>query len=230
MKNYFDEELYRRFPRQYRLSMALHNNALLSYQYLSQSSLSLPEREDVAQFRAFVKKHLVEGQVLDVGCGSLPLPGYFSDEMLANSVLHGIDIMENPQFKGQFHQCFMENMPFPENYFDTIVCATSLDHCIHLKMAVKEIVRVMKSGGVCIIWNGEIPWSTKILLFLQSKVNPYYDYGEGLIFHIPKGAIDPFHKKHLSAQEIAAHFRKNKCRLIDRDDQDSNAFIALKKL
>lgn len=229
MINFFDEELYRQLPRQYRLSTALHNNAVLLYLYRSQGSLSTPEREDVAQYQRFIKKHFLEGRVLDVGCGPLPLPGYFSDEMLTNSVLHGIDIMENPRFKGQFHQCFMENMPFPDNYFDTVVCATSLDHCIHLKMAVKEIVRVMKRDGNCIIWNGEIAFKTKLLLFLQSKLNPYYDYGDGLIFHIPRGAIDPFHKTHLSAKEIIKQFRKNKCHLIDREDYEQNAFIALEK-
>lgn len=51
----------------------------------------------------------------------------------------------------------VEAIPFPDAHFDSILCTQVLEHVPHPHIAMKEISRVLKSGGYCLLtvpmWN-----------------------------------------------------------------------------
>lgn len=99
-------------------------------------------------------------RVLDVGAGSgllLSLLYEFGHECYAIDV-NDLPKMYAPEiFSGKkidFKICNVEvdDMPYPDNYFDAVVCGETLEHFTHSHLnAAKEMHRVLKSGGICII-------------------------------------------------------------------------------
>jgi ubiquinone/menaquinone biosynthesis C-methylase UbiE len=53
----------------------------------------------------------------------------------------------------------IENIPFPSNYFDKVLCSEVFEHILRPKKAIEEIFRVLKPGGILVIstpnMNGE---------------------------------------------------------------------------
>ncbi|MEM4389316.1 MAG: methyltransferase domain-containing protein [Candidatus Micrarchaeia archaeon] len=94
-------------------------------------------------------------RILDVGCGTGDLVLAFAK----NTSATGIDI--DHQFikaaklkavylrrkKARFFVARAENLPFPDNYFDLVVCKTTLEHVNDVEKAISEMVRVLKPGG-----------------------------------------------------------------------------------
>ncbi len=77
LKTFFDKKLFNIFRRDYLLNKVLNNNGYISYQFLKESSISLPDRKDVKRFRSFVQKNHYGSVILDIGCGTMNIPGYF---------------------------------------------------------------------------------------------------------------------------------------------------------
>jgi ubiquinone/menaquinone biosynthesis C-methylase UbiE len=78
-----------------------------------------------------------------------------------------------------FVRSLAESLPFPDAAFDVVVAATSLDHAFSLDRALSEVSRVLKPGGMFLIWDGFV------------KGSPRYDpANEHLV------PIDPFHLFH----------------------------------
>jgi len=94
-------------------------------------------------------------KVLDVACGNGVLTFKISER---GSQVHGVDLSEdaiksainfarhkdlNCEFKvGDAH-----DLPYPDEYFDKIVCSSSLEHFTDDIKALKEMHRVLKSNG-----------------------------------------------------------------------------------
>jgi SAM-dependent methyltransferase len=99
-------------------------------------------------------------RVLDVGAGSGLLLSLLYE---LGHECYAIDVNDLPKmyapeiFSGKkidFKICNVEvdDMPYPDNYFDAVVCSETLEHFIHSHLnAAKEMHRVMRSGGICII-------------------------------------------------------------------------------
>jgi len=90
-------------------------------------------------------------KVLDIGCG--PHGGLIG---FTNCKKYGIDhLIEDYKKLGypldkhgiKYYHNKSENMPFPNSYFDVIVCVNALDHFDSLKKTIKEISRVLKKDG-----------------------------------------------------------------------------------
>ena len=140
------------FPRRYRLYRVLCNNGFVSYHELAAGSLSLPERGDVAEFGAFLARHAASGGwVLDVGCGTLPVPGYLLPLRARGIRLAGLDIYPM-SFEGFRIEGCAEFLPLAAGSMDTLVFATSLDHVCDLSATLREVARVLRPGGSCCIW------------------------------------------------------------------------------
>jgi len=104
----------------------------------------------------------LSGKLLDFGCGSKPYEDLFKvDEYI------GID-MENT---GHGHanskiDVFYDgnNIPFPDNSFDSVFCSEVFEHIFNLEEVLLEIRRVMKPGAQILItvpfcWNEhEVPY------------------------------------------------------------------------
>lgn len=94
------------------------------------------------------------GKIVDIGCG----PGYYAERIKkSNSELEiiGIDsdpvILEEARTRIKTVQADACSLPFEDNVFDGSIARFVLQHIQNPQLAVKEMVRVVKPGGVIII-------------------------------------------------------------------------------
>lgn len=127
-------------------------------------------REDLAE--KLIKKFGFGDKYLDAGCGT----GLLLRHLPKGSI--GLDI--NAQNIAAARKnvpdaalvvADIENIPFPSNMFSTVICAEVLDRLPNPKLAVKEILRVLRPGGVLI---GTVPRENPLwrLRFLSSRYSP----------------------------------------------------------
>jgi len=62
-----------------------------------------------------------------------------------------------------FVACDAENIPFRNNFFDSIVMFTAIHHLPHPEKMLREVKRVLKKGGIFIAVDGAVP---KLFRFL----------------------------------------------------------------
>ena len=89
-------------------------------------------------------------KVLDVGCGT----GLIS-QLYPNFDITGIDISDgmlsnNPH---KWIKAPAEELPFPDNTFDYVVCRSLLHHLDDPLEGLIEMYRVLKSGGKWVCWD-----------------------------------------------------------------------------
>lgn len=89
-------------------------------------------------------------KVLDVGCGN----GFVS-QLYPNFDIIGIDIsdgmLENNPYKHL--KAAAEDIPFPENHFDFVLCRSLLHHLEDPAVGLREMFRVLKKGGTFSCWD-----------------------------------------------------------------------------
>ncbi|HEY4523572.1 MAG TPA: methyltransferase domain-containing protein [Candidatus Paceibacterota bacterium] len=96
-------------------------------------------------------------KILDVACG----PGFLTKELAKRSSRFTVFGLDNYKYtlklarkncrglKGIiFKLASVYRMPFPDGYFDLVVCKDSLHHFDNLKLALKEMFRVVKPSGL----------------------------------------------------------------------------------
>lgn len=100
--------------------------------------------------------------VLDVGCGAAGKSLYYAKQDV--KIVYGIDLVSvykeqadllskklNLQNKFQFVVGSATNMPFENNYFDTIILNDSMEHVDSPENVLDECYRVLKPGGMIYI-------------------------------------------------------------------------------
>ncbi|MBS1600055.1 MAG: class I SAM-dependent methyltransferase [Bacteroidetes bacterium] len=102
------------------------------------------------------------GRLLDFGCGSKPYKSFFKvDEYV------GVDFQnEGHPHDNEQIDFFYDGkaLPFPNEYFDCVLCSEVFEHIFNLEEVLKEINRVLKKDGKILItcpfvWNEhEIPF------------------------------------------------------------------------
>ena len=101
-----------------------------------------------------------EGErILDVACGGGVLSLKIAEK---GCEVHGVDILED-EIKGakrlaerekmacEFEVGSAEDLPYPDGYFDKVVCSSSLEHFKDDVKALKEMYRVLKPNGVVVL-------------------------------------------------------------------------------
>ena len=111
----------------------------------------------------FYKKKLAElkispgMRVLDVGCGQ----GVFLDRLIESYRVRavGVDIVpeiigeaKRKSKRGQFMVADALNLPFSSHSFDLVISLDTLEHIDDQNRAMREMVRVLKDGGVLFIY------------------------------------------------------------------------------
>jgi ubiquinone/menaquinone biosynthesis C-methylase UbiE len=91
---------------------------------------------------------MLPGRVLDVGCGT----GYLLAELAARSgtpqrEFTGVDFQLEPGIAARhpqlnFREADIENLPFADREFDTVICTHVLEHVLHIDRTIKELRRV----------------------------------------------------------------------------------------
>ena len=98
--------------------------------------------------------NLRKPKILEVGMGEgryIRKISFFRPD----AILYGVDISESAinevrmsGFRGDFKVGDAEKLPYSDNYFDVVVIADVLEHLDDPVRAIKEVERVLKSGGM----------------------------------------------------------------------------------
>jgi 2-polyprenyl-3-methyl-5-hydroxy-6-metoxy-1,4-benzoquinol methylase len=91
------------------------------------------------------------GRVLDVGCSG----GFFLNVLNDSFEKYGIDIdreaveyaRRNFPFGENIKCCSLEEVEFPEGYFDLVVMRGVIEHLTDPKSAVKKVSEILRAGG-----------------------------------------------------------------------------------
>lgn len=113
-------------------------------------------------------------RLLDVGCGDGTL-GYHAKNMY--NEIYGVDISEKAlkiarkrgviTFKVDLNK---DKLPFQDNFFDAVTCLDVIEHVIDPRFLIKEIYRVLKTGGILIISTPNIRyWKYLFSLIFKGK-------------------------------------------------------------
>lgn len=118
-----------------------------------------------------------EGErILDVACGGGQLSLKIAER---GCKVHGIDISkrkinsakrlaERAKIIAQFEVADAHHLPYPDGYFDKVVCSSSLEHFPSDIEALKEMNRVLKTSGTLVL-------TTDSFLYLnQGKIGERY--------------------------------------------------------
>jgi len=101
--------------------------------------------------------------VLDMGCGEgrhtiglfvekqINAFGFdlsFDDLSIARSRLDDFPVHNNPESICAFGVSDINNMPFQDGAYDSVICSEVLEHVPSPEESIKELIRVLKPGGV----------------------------------------------------------------------------------
>jgi len=96
------------------------------------------------------------GRICDVGCGTGYLMRHLhGQDRLATSAFTGVDIAVDPPVEAMagaasFVEARLEQLPFPDRSFDTVICTHTLEHIFGFQRAVEELRRIC-SGRLIIV-------------------------------------------------------------------------------
>lgn len=101
---------------------------------------------------------------LDIGCYDGKLSLYFSS-ILNTKEVYGVDkskkAVASAKEKGiKAYELDLdeENLPFEDNYFDTILCGEVIEHLFDPDHLLDETYRVLKDDGLCILTTLNLGW------------------------------------------------------------------------
>jgi ubiquinone/menaquinone biosynthesis C-methylase UbiE len=90
--------------------------------------------------------HVTGPKILDVGCGR----GFLVDMLSRHHHnVSGVDIVISPAMREKFpkisfYEHNVEELPFPDKSFDTVICTHTLEHVRNMHLAISELRRVGK--------------------------------------------------------------------------------------
>ena len=221
-KNYlkyeYDPILFEAYKEEYLFNKALNNNGYLGYIFLPEGSLSTAERDEVKNFRNYIRSFLKPGILLDVGCGILPMPGYLDFEDKSKFEFYGLDPIDDKSFSGMRVVGCAEYMPFADAQFDGVVLATSLDHVCSPEKTIAECHRTLTVGGRVLIWMSDRShlsmnrlkrwWENKKLNSLKGyRADKYIVYPNWTVLYVPDGAVDPYHSYNEDPKEVVSNMK-----------------------
>ncbi len=121
-----------------------------------------------------IKKYVKPGNVLDIGCAY----GLMLQRFPNNTKKFGIDVSKHaisvakknlPRARLLTHN-IEDKIPFPQNYFDLIICNDVLEHIEKPELALKNIIRVLKKGGVLYITSPNLNKLRKLIFAKADKL------------------------------------------------------------
>ncbi len=100
-----------------------------------------------------ILENLQGKNILEVGCGK----GFLSRIIAKQDTHHitGVDIHPPKESKAhknlQFVSGTIENLPFPDKSFDTVICTHTLEHVQNLAKSIQELRRVTKKRLIVVV-------------------------------------------------------------------------------
>lgn len=157
-------------------------------------------------------------RILDAGCGSagvmLPLSmeerfDVYGVEIFMHSEI--IIIKERTGLPFHFNIADIRKLPFKDNFFDWVLFLDTIEHIKNPEVACREIYRVLKKGGFCMITTparfkylfkrdphfsifGLLLFPNKVQKFIAKKIFKIKDYDVEKIFFSPFSILRLFPK------------------------------------
>lgn len=101
-----------------------------------------------------IAQELVGQDVVDVGCGR----GWLANHLAENSDkrITGVDFLVPAELrtrypKVRFVEGPIENLPFPDASFDTVICSHTLEHVVDFAQAVSELRRICRKRLIIVV-------------------------------------------------------------------------------
>ena len=146
-------------------------------------------RENLSKF---IKKNSSDKFTLDLGCSDSPYSKYFKNRI-------GFDIKKG---KGVDVVGDAHNLPFEDNKFDVILCTEVLEHLHTPEIAILEMKRVLKRGGILIL-------TTRFIFPIHDVPNDYFRYTKyGLKYLFKDWIILELKEEVSTIQTIAVLFQR----------------------
>ncbi len=131
-------------------------------------------------------KHLPNPLILDVASGTGRLPIALLEEPLFHGRVIGLDAsakmlavaaekLRPYRFRAALVQQTADHLPFPPNCFDAVTCLEALEFFPNDETAVREMVRVLKPGGVLLVTRRKGIWG-KAFLSRYRSVNQFANF------------------------------------------------------
>ena len=114
----------------------------------------------------------VQGRLLDVGGGTGRVASalrQWVDEVIVTDISMGM-LSRTPRATLQPACCFSESLPFPSNSFERIIMVDALHHVVDQTATAREMVRVLKPGGLLVIEEPDIQTFGVKLIALAEKI------------------------------------------------------------
>ena len=117
----------------------------------------------IAKWYEMILPQFVKGDLLDLGCGAVPLYDAYKDYVESVTCADwGNSVHEN---KFLDVTCDINTkLPFNNNSFDTIILSDVLEHVIDIRYTLSEVKRLLRPNGVVILntpfmyWMHELPY------------------------------------------------------------------------
>ena len=101
----------------------------------------------------YVLNNISGNSILDIACGR----GYLAKKIVERHGLNVIgidfvidDLLTNSQ-NPKFIEGNVESIPFPDKYFDTVICAHTLEHVVDIQKCITELRRVCKGQLIIVL-------------------------------------------------------------------------------
>lgn len=132
---------------------SLTHEEIISY-YKNLSDVHIERETDLnRQSVSFILENIQGKKVLDIACGR----GYLAKKIVErwNAEVVGIDFIVADELKDSENPSFIqgdiEEIPYPDKYFDTVICAHTLEHVIDIQRAISELRRVCKKQLIIVL-------------------------------------------------------------------------------
>ncbi|EKE14082.1 MAG: methyltransferase type 11 [uncultured bacterium] len=170
--------------------------------------LAIIRSQEAMLFQKYNK--LIKAKVLDFGCGE----GFFAELIFGKDKIDvGLDLFNNKRVEEVKNNIYKKislydggTIPYPNNYFNTVVSNCVLEHIPNVKFSLKEVYRVLKPGGFFLTSVMADQWEKNLF---GSKI-----FGKKYLNYIRKTQV---HHNLLSNKKWQEHFEKAsfKIQLID---------------
>ncbi len=103
--------------------------------------------DNTAAARAAIAKHIVPGNIIDVGCGTGYMLEWLQKQFPEGCKFTGVDFQIPDAVRNRLpgvtlvEQSIL-SLPFPDRAFDTVICTHVLEHILDIRAAVQELRRI----------------------------------------------------------------------------------------